>query len=132
MRKVIKHGVEAREALAKGAEFLATIVSGTLGPFGSNVFLEKDSRPTNDGKKIACEIELQDEIENMGAKAIREPAIKVDEAVGDGTTSAITLANAIYQSASRFLAKQGTFNQKKPSELVRQIEKERQEIEKKL
>ena len=128
-RKIIVHGVEARERLAKGAETLAKIIQDTLGPFGANVFLEKGSRPTNDGKKIAVEIQLNDEIENMGAKAIREPAIKVDESVGDGTTTAVTLAWAIYQAASRFLAKKGTFGQKTPSEVVRQIEKERQEVE---
>lgn len=127
-KQIIKRGVEAREELAKGAQFLAESVGSTLGPFGQNFFMDKGQKISNDGVTVAREILLTDEIQNLGANAIREAAIKVNDEVGDGTTTAVMLAYAIYKSASAYLAKTGVMGRKTPSEIVRQIEKEREEI----
>lgn len=133
MRRIVKYGVEAREELARGAKFLADSVGATLGPFGQNWFLEKKKRPTNDGAKIAAEIQLKDEVQNLGLSALREATTKTNEEAGDGTTTATVLAWAIYEAASRFLAKKGVIsNQKTPSDIVAQIERERNEIDMKL
>ena len=126
--KIIKTGIEARTALANGAKQLADAVGSTLGPFGNNFFLEKKERPTNDGVSIAREFQLKDEIENMGMKAIRESAIKTVDEVGDGTTSAIVFAYAVYNQLSRFLGKEGVAGSKKPSELKQQLWKEKEEV----
>lgn len=132
IRRIIKSGIEAREELAKGAKELADAIRVTLGPYGINWFLEKRRVPTNDGKKIAQEFQLNDEIQNLGVIAIREAALKTDEEVGDGTTTATTLAWAIFDSASQFLGKIGVIGQKTPYEIVKQIEQERKEVTEKL
>lgn len=126
-RKIIKVGVEARESLANGAKKLAEAVGSTLGPFGSNFFLEKKERPTNDGVSIAREFQLNDEVENLGVKAIRESAIKTVDEVGDGTTSAVVFAYSVYQTLSKYLGKDGVVG-KKPSELKAQLLKEKEEV----
>lgn len=131
-RKIIKVGLEARTELAKGAKQLADAVGSTLGPFGSNFFLEKNERPTNDGVSIAREFRLNDEIQNMGVKAIRESAIKTVAEVGDGTTSVIVFANSVYETLSKSLGKEGVMASKKPSELKRQLMQEKKEVIEKL
>lgn len=131
-RRVIVIGEEARRKLSEGAHELAKAVSSTLGPYGLNFFLEKKQRPTNDGAKIASEIQFTDEIKNLGAGAIREAAIKTNDEAGDGTTTAITLAWAIYDACSKLLSKEGVMGKMRPADIVRQIEKERLEVEEKL
>lgn len=132
IRRTIKTGTEARESLARGAEYLAKAVGSTFGPFGQNFFLDKKNTVTNDGVSIAREIHLPDEIENRGAAAMREASVKTVEEVGDGTSTAPMLAYAIYDVASKYLAKEGVLGKKPASEVVRQIEEERKEITEKL
>ena len=132
MRRVIQRGVEARDGLARGAKYLAESVGGTFGPFGYNWFLDKKNTITNDGVTIARDIELPNEVENRGAAAIREAAIKTVDEVGDGTSSACLLSWSIYDVASRLLSKKDVVGKKSPSEVVLQIEKERKEITEKL
>lgn len=132
MRRIIKTGIEARIELAKGAKFLADAVKSTSGPFGLNAFLDKHDKITNDGISIANEIQLVDEVQNRGAKAIREAGKKTDEKVGDGTTSAITLAYEIYNAASKLLPEKGVAGKLPPSEVIKQIEAERKEVTEKL
>jgi chaperonin GroEL len=132
--KVIKSGHEARNELIKGADFLADAVKRTLGPWGQNFLLEKGNRVTNDGVTIASEMEAPNEIQQRGLTILREAATKTNDRAGDGTTTAITLAQAILKEASRYLGdetKQITAK-KTPSEVIRQIEKERLEITGKL
>ncbi len=95
-KKVLLHN-EAREALKKGIDIVAEAVKVTLGPRGRNVALDGFGGPTitNDGVSIAKDIELSDKFENMGAQIIREAAEKTNEAAGDGTTTATTLAHAM-------------------------------------
>lgn len=98
MAKQIKYGQEARQALETGVNQLANTVKITLGPKGRNVILEKQyGSPliTNDGVTIAKEIVLVDPFENVGAQIIMEASTKTNDVVGDGTTTASVLAQAI-------------------------------------
>ena len=100
MSKEIKYGSFAKEKILTGVNTLADTVKLTLGPKGRNVILEKSyGSPliTNDGVSIAGEIELKDPYENMGAKLVHEVADKTNNEAGDGTTTAIVLAQAIIQ-----------------------------------
>jgi len=98
MSKQIKFSEEARKKLKTGADKLADAVKVTLGPKGRNVVLDKGFGVpiiTNDGVTIAKEIELEDKIENLGAEIVKEVAEKTNDAAGDGTTTAVVLAQAI-------------------------------------
>ncbi|MCK9616820.1 MAG: chaperonin GroEL [Lentimicrobiaceae bacterium] len=98
MAKQIIFDFEARESLKKGADALANAVKVTLGPKGRNVIIDKKyGAPsiTKDGVTVAKEIELKDEIENMGAQLLKEVASKTSDIAGDGTTTATVLAQAI-------------------------------------
>lgn len=107
MAKQLKYGDEARKALETGVNTLADTVKITLGPKGRNVVLDKKfGAPliTNDGVTIAKEIELPDPFENMGAQLVKEVASKTNDVAGDGTTSAVLLAQAIIREGLKNLA----------------------------
>ena len=107
MAKELKHGEEARKALQKGVDTLADTVKITLGPKGRNVVLErKFGAPliTNDGVTIAKEIELEDAFENMGASLVREVSTKTNDTAGDGTTTAVVLAQAMIREGLKNVA----------------------------
>ena len=107
MAKQIKHGTDARTALESGVNQLADTVKITLGPKGRNVVIDrKYGSPliTNDGVTIAKEIELKDEFENMGAQIIKEVSTKTNDVAGDGTTTAVVLAQAIIKEGSKNVA----------------------------
>ena len=98
--KVIEFGNDARSSLKNGVDKLANAVKVTLGPKGRNVVLDKKfgaPTVTKDGVSVAKEIELKDEVENMGAQMVREVASKTSDVAGDGTTTATVLAQAIYR-----------------------------------
>src|ERR1700712_354174 len=98
MAKDLRFGEDARTLLLSGVDQLAEAVRSTLGPKGRNVILEKITGSpvvTNDGVTIAREIYLSDPFENMGAQLVKEAAIKTNDIVGDGTTTATVLAQAI-------------------------------------
>ncbi len=107
MAKQIKYGDEARKALEAGVNVLADTVKITLGPKGRNVVLDKKfGAPliTNDGVTIAKEIELNDPFENMGAQLVKEVSTKTNDVAGDGTTTAVVLAQAIVREGLKNLA----------------------------
>lgn len=98
MAKEIIYNDDARERLRAGVNKLADTVRVTIGPKGRNVFIDRDPGSpliTNDGVTIAREVELTDKFENMGAKIVKEAAIKTNDIAGDGTTTATVLAQAI-------------------------------------
>ncbi len=104
MAKLISHGIDARNALMKGVDITADTVKITMGPKGRNVVLDKKyGSPliTNDGVTIAKEIELEDPMENMGAQLLKEVATKTNDAAGDGTTTAILLAQAFVREGMK-------------------------------
>ena len=107
MAKQIKYGDDARKALEAGVNVLADTVKITLGPKGRNVVLDKKfGAPliTNDGVTIAKEIELEDPFENMGAQLVKEVSTKTNDVAGDGTTTAVVLAQAIIREGLKNLA----------------------------
>src|SRR6202050_2901780 len=98
MAKELRFGAEARALLLAGVDQLAEAVKPTLGPKGRNAILEKITGSpvvSNDGETIAREIYLKDQFENMGAQLVKEAAIKTNDIVGDGTTTATVIAQAI-------------------------------------
>jgi chaperonin GroEL len=98
MAKELRFGEDARSLLLAGVDKLAEAVKSTLGPKGRNVILEKITGSpvvTNDGVTIAREIHLPNQFENMGAQLVKEAAIKTNDIVGDGTTTATVLAQGI-------------------------------------
>ena len=100
MPNMLLHSGEARRALARGVARLSAAVEPTLGPKGLNAMIDRPvGTPliTRDGVSIACEIELPDRFENMGAQVAREVSMQTNEVAGDGTTTAIVLANAMIQ-----------------------------------
>ncbi|MFH1352136.1 MAG: chaperonin GroEL [bacterium] len=104
MAKQLKFGHDAFSALQKGIEQLAAAVKITLGPKGRHVILDKkfgSPTITNDGVTVAKEIELQDPFENMGAQLVKEVASKTNDVAGDGTTTAVVLAEAIFKEGMK-------------------------------
>ena len=107
MAKQLKYGEDARKALQKGVDTLADTVKITLGPKGRNVVLErKFGAPliTNDGVTIAKEVELEDAFENMGASMVKEVSTKTNDVAGDGTTTALILAQAMINEGLKNVA----------------------------
>jgi chaperonin GroEL len=105
--KEVKFSADARDKMLRGVDILANAVKVTLGPKGRNVVLEKSfgaPRVTKDGVTVAKEIELDDKFENMGAQMVREVASKTSDQVGDGTTTATVLAQAIVKEGAKAVA----------------------------
>ena len=98
MAKEVAYSLEARGSLKAGVDKLANAVKITLGPKGRNVVIEKKfgaPTVTKDGVTVAKEIELEDNLENVGAQMVREVASKTSDVAGDGTTTATVLAQSI-------------------------------------
>tara|TARA_R110002126_G_scaffold158322_2_gene305705 strand:+ start:18219 stop:19841 length:1623 start_codon:yes stop_codon:yes gene_type:complete len=107
MGKQIKFNIDARNKLKAGVDALANAVKVTLGPKGRNVIIGKKFGPphiTKDGVTVAKEIELDDPIENMGARMVKEVASKTADVAGDGTTTATVLAQAIITAGLKNVA----------------------------
>ena len=98
MAKDIAYDTEARAALKNGVDKLANAVRVTLGPKGRNVVIERkfgSPTVTKDGVSVAKEIELENQLENVGAQMVKEVASKTSDVAGDGTTTATVLAQSI-------------------------------------
>ena len=104
MAKQIVYSEKARQNILAGIDQLANCVKVTLGPKGRNVILDKkfgSPTITKDGVTVAKEIDLKDNLENMGAQMVREVASKTSDIAGDGTTTATVLAQAIYREGAK-------------------------------
>lgn len=126
MAKLMVHGKSARKCLARGVARLAAAVEPTLGPKGLNAMVDRPvGTPlvTRDGVSIASEIELRDRFENMGAQVVREVSMQTNDVAGDGTTTAIVLANALVQGGVEL-----TDNGVRPVDLCRGIDMAVQQI----
>ena len=107
MAKDIKFDIEARDGLKRGVDALANAVKVTLGPKGRNVIISKSfgaPQVTKDGVTVAKEVELDNELENMGAQMVKEVASKTNDLAGDGTTTATVLAQAIVKEGLKNVA----------------------------
>lgn len=101
MAKMLQFNEEALKSILKGVKTLAKAVIVTLGPKGRNVVINRGSGSllsTKDGVTVAKEISLKDKFENMGAQLVKEASSKTSDIAGDGTTTAIVLAEAIYSA----------------------------------
>ncbi len=104
MPKQLKFDEDARASLLRGINIMAAAVKATLGPKGRNIVIDKkfgSPTITKDGVTVAKEIELKDPNEDMGAQMLKEVASKTSDVAGDGTTTAIVLAQAIYREGLR-------------------------------
>jgi chaperonin GroEL len=105
--KRIVFGEDSRHAILAGVNRLADAVRVTLGPKGRNVVVEKKfggPTITKDGVTVAKEIELEDNLQNLGAQMVKEVASKTSDVAGDGTTTATVLAQAIYREGVKSVA----------------------------
>src|SRR5579863_9179844 len=130
MSKLLKFNEEALKAILKGVTTLAKAVIVTLGPKGRNVVIAKgfgSPSSTKDGVTVAKEISLKDKFENMGAQLVKEAASKASDTAGDGTTTAIVLAEAIFVEGIKNVAAGAN-----PMDLKRGIDKAVQAIQKEL
>ena len=99
MAKQMMFDMDARQAMLAGLTQLAAAVKVTLGPSGRNVLLQKSfggPKVTKDGVTVSKEVDLAGPFENMGAKMVSQVASKTSDVVGDGTTTATVLAEAIF------------------------------------
>ena len=107
MAKKIEFNIQAREGIKRGVDALANAVKVTLGPKGRNVIIGKSfgaPQVTKDGVTVAKEIELKDNLENMGAQMLKEVASKTNDLAGDGTTTATILAQSIVNEGLKNVA----------------------------
>ena len=124
--KDVKFGDSARVKMLQGVNILADAVKVTLGPKGRNVVLDKSfgaPTVTKDGVSVAKEVELEDELENMGAQMVKEVASKTNDLAGDGTTTATVLAQSIVKEGIKNVAAGAN-----PMDLKRGIDKAVQAI----
>ena len=106
-KKRIHQAEDARERLLQGVDILTDAVSVTLGPKGRTVVYQTaggDGRITKDGVTVAKEIELEDRMQDIGARLVREAATRTEKAAGDGTTTATVLARALVREGARAVA----------------------------
>src|SRR5438876_11988820 len=104
--KQMKFDSDARAELFNGMSQLSRAVKATLEPRGRNVVLQKSfgsPRITKDGVTVSKEIELPEPFENMGAKLVNMVASKTGDVAGDGTTTAVVLAEAIYGDGLKYV-----------------------------
>jgi len=138
MSKNIIFNEDARKAIKVGIDKLADAVKMTLGPRGRAVIIEKPYGPpmvTFDGVTVAKEIELEDRYENLGASLIKQGAEKTNDAVGDGTTTSVVLAQAMINEGEKLISEKG-FNVIKLTEdlknasidIIAQLEEQRELI----
>ena len=129
-KRVIAQGPDALTKLTKGMDTVANMVATTAGPFGRNILVGirgGSPKPTNDGFNVAKEIFCKDEVEDLGARYIKEVASSIAEESGDGTTTATILAQKMVHSAFEQMGDRnaiGVKNTANPMSLRRSILKE--------
>lgn len=132
MRRVVSTGQDARERITNGVKMLAGPVKATLGPAGQNFIIEKGLRITNDGISVAKEIQSNDEIEDLAIRVVREACVKTNDKAGDGTTTAVTLAEAMYlkfiSQMPKFTAGGMIAGKRSAISLIRDVKTEVQEV----
>jgi chaperonin GroEL len=122
MSKIIKTGLEAKQAIKAGVDKAADVIKVTLGPTGKAVILDKgfgSPTITDDGVTVAKDIELEDKFENLGASLIQEVANRTNEEAGDGTTTATVLAQKMIEEAFGAVA----LNSSKANEIKKGMDK---------
>jgi chaperonin GroEL len=114
MKKIIKNGSAARDKLKEGIDKLYEAVSCTLGPGGRNVVIKRvvgDPFLTKDGVTVAKEFVIGDLIEDAGAQMCKAAALRTNDLVGDGTTTATVLTKTIIDSGYKYVSHGGNATQ---------------------
>lgn len=128
MSNKIITGKAARLEMAKGISKMAEVIGSTMGPFGQNVVIDKlygDPVTTNDGVTIVKDFELDDPIQNLGVKMVKEAATKTNDIAGDGTTTATILADALISTGNNLLNQDKTIN---PLKLIKGMQIAKEEV----
>ncbi|XP_077237697.1 ruBisCO large subunit-binding protein subunit beta, chloroplastic-like isoform X2 [Tasmannia lanceolata] len=97
----------ATKKLQAGVDMVAELVGVTLGPKGRNVVLQNKYGPpkiVNDGATVLKEVELDDPLENIGAKLVRQAGAKTNDLAGDGTTTSIVLAQGLIAEGMKVIS----------------------------
>lgn len=131
MSKISITGLEARNKAIKGMNYVASAVRSTIGPFGLNFLLEKGNKITNDGFNISSELcgTIKDEFERRGALVAHEASSRTNELVGDCTSGAWALTEAIVKEVVRFLPSEKSIKAKKtPSEILLMIKEAKEQV----
>lgn len=127
MERILITDDEARAKVREGIAKAAKAVSDTLGPYGNNALIEHGTRITNDGAKILKEITLEDEIEDLGLRKLKEAVAKSNDLVGDGSTTITTLTAAILKEGKRTLGGRTT-----TGGFIKQLKDEREFVNERL
>ncbi|XP_052200380.1 chaperonin 60 subunit beta 4, chloroplastic isoform X2 [Diospyros lotus] len=101
------HDGSATRKLLAGVDLVAELVGVTLGPKGRNVVLQNKYGPpkiVNDGETVLKEIELEDPLENVGVKLVRQAGAKTNDLAGDGSTTSIVLARGLIAEGVKVIA----------------------------
>ncbi len=99
--KDLNFSYDAKNRVVLGVDKLAKAVKSTLGASGKCVIYEDAmGKPviTKDGVTVAESVVLFDPVENMGATLIKEASKNTVKEAGDGTTTAIVLAEALLKN----------------------------------
>ena len=120
----LKNPTEAQDKVLNGVNFLCDAVKSTLGPYGRNFLLEKGLKVTNDGISIAKQIQLKDEIEDLAVRVARQAAEKTNDTAGDGTTTALTLIQALLKEIVRLLPGKKLAGKKSIMQIRAEVSKE--------
>lgn len=135
MNKINIVGLPARDKAVKGMSYVAEAIRSTIGPFGQNFANEKGNKITNDGYTISSELcpTLKDEFERRGALIAHEASAKTNDMVGDATSTAWALTDAIVKEAIRYLPNERSIKAKKtPGEIIFMITKSKDAVISKL
>ena len=94
MGKTVTIGTPARDAILKGALQVAKAVGCTYGPLGRHCLMDRMAGliTTKDGVTVARELEDGDRLQNQGTQILKTACIKVNDLVGDGTTTTAVMA----------------------------------------
>ncbi|KAL1807067.1 chaperonin 60 subunit beta 4, chloroplastic isoform X1 [Daucus carota subsp. sativus] len=101
------HDGAATRKLLAGVELVAELVGVTLGPKGRNVVLQNKYGPpkiVNDGETVLKQIELEDHLENVGVKLVRQAGAKTNDLAGDGSTTSVLLAHGLIAEGVKVIA----------------------------
>jgi chaperonin GroEL len=104
--RVVTFGAEARHKIVKGVNILGDAVKVTLGPKGRNVIIQRQfgaPHVTKDGVTVAREIFLKDKLADTGVRMIKQAAQQTSHDIGDGTTTATVLAQAMIREGMKFV-----------------------------
>jgi len=123
MSKISLTGIQARDSAIQGLEFISKSVRASIGPFGLNILSEKGNRISNDGAFIAQQLlpTINDEFQRRGATVVNENVTKINDEIGDFSSTPWALHEAIVKEAVRYLPKEGSIKAKKTYSEVSQM-----------